>query len=621
MIKKLLKYSQIFLLIAGSALLPKLANASTVVGTDGAVAINVDWEAKKRSSWFIEYQRYGTQLIENAIQVEDDKAIRTGILCLDWGFAKQGSDGSFPGTGDPFHSTSLFVESAARAVYLLKNYSPSTYTKDSTYYNGKISTYTSKLKLAGKWFMDPAVYVPGKKNDSPYTHRRYILASLLGQIGQLVSDSGMVTAAAAYATEGISLQMHSGTEQITYPNGNVVTVDMNGVDPELGGFDVNYQDAGLLFAQRYLPYCKDSTLASNLKQTLALGMNWLINRTDNAGNIDITGSTRVGIEKNPDGTVKLLNTTEVEQCFNAAAVNLNDTRYKVAYIRMTQGLGTGFSPAIAASGAAGSNIPWENGTASSWSLSQQKAGADWISNGIALENDPMIQEGLLIFNWGFSKQLSDGSFGTTTSSFLATAQFMEAVARSCQMLNNYHPVLDTASEGIYNSTVSTYLTHLASAASWITRSDISTNGIRTSAPYTSRFYAVAAALAETGSLLNKSSLRTAADKYITIALPMQFTSGINPENGVSDVNTQALGLRYAERYFSSATNSALKTTLSVMLTKGLTWENQWVDASGNIKGTSSPDRVWLSDCFNLSYNIIGVKSYLIVVNRLNNSNN
>jgi len=159
---------------------PAFASGGPTIGSDGAIDGNLKWEQGNASTWYIELQRYGLTLIQDGIEKEHDTDIRQGILILDWGFAHQGSDGSFTGTGDAFHSTSIFVEAAAQATALLKTYKPVTYSYNASYYSGKVSSYTSKLKAAAYWLIRPDVASTGQSYDQPYTHRRYLLAAALG---------------------------------------------------------------------------------------------------------------------------------------------------------------------------------------------------------------------------------------------------------------------------------------------------------------------------------------------------------------------------------------------------------------------------------------------------------
>src|SRR3954468_21434981 len=80
------------------------------VAPSGAISVNAQWENKEVTEWFIEQQRGGADLVQAGVLAHKDALIKQGIAAINWGFAHQGPQGDFPGTGDPLHSTSFFVE-------------------------------------------------------------------------------------------------------------------------------------------------------------------------------------------------------------------------------------------------------------------------------------------------------------------------------------------------------------------------------------------------------------------------------------------------------------------------------------------------------------------------------
>src|SRR3984957_1342691 len=86
---------------------------------NGAISrVNIQWEQAHSGNWYIEEQRYGADAICAGIAQSDPAAIDRGLKGLRWGFERQQPDGSFD-CPDAFHSTSFFVEAAARACLLL----------------------------------------------------------------------------------------------------------------------------------------------------------------------------------------------------------------------------------------------------------------------------------------------------------------------------------------------------------------------------------------------------------------------------------------------------------------------------------------------------------------------
>ena len=104
----------------------------TGIRSDGAIGASGRWEEGKTDKWYIETQRYGGDLVQAGVGLDDKNLINQGLKVMDWGFSKQASrTAPFPGTGDPFHSASLFIEASARALLLLKQYDAQGYSSGS----------------------------------------------------------------------------------------------------------------------------------------------------------------------------------------------------------------------------------------------------------------------------------------------------------------------------------------------------------------------------------------------------------------------------------------------------------------------------------------------------------
>jgi hypothetical protein len=273
------------------------------IAASGAVGANAEWERGSAGKFFIEQQRYGAELVQAGIVRKDQGLIDQGWKLLKWGFARQASDGSFPGTGDPFHSTSLFVEAASRALLLHKQ----------SGWDGSdklLATYTPKAAAAARWLMRPEVAAKGRKNNQPYTHRRWILAAALGQTAALSEDPQMARAAAEYARDGLSLQSRQG------------------VNPEKGGADVSYQAVGILMAERYYTVSADNELRRQVKDMIVLGLRWELTNVDSRGHVLAEGSTRTGVEKGREGTVKSVDYKTIAQALTFGTAITDDAKYQ-----------------------------------------------------------------------------------------------------------------------------------------------------------------------------------------------------------------------------------------------------------------------------------------------------
>jgi len=273
---------------------------------DGAYGANVSFEQGETDKWYIEEQRYAVDQVEAGIDTGRPQEVFDAFKVFAWGFAKQGPDGSFQGTSDPFHSTSFFLEAAARALLLLQE------THDPQYQT-LIDTYTPKVHAAAIWMTGPKVSRVGQARNKRFTHRRYAVAAALALSGEISSDQSLAKAALPYIQDGLSLQSPEG------------------YNPEKGGYDVNYNAAGLVYAEHYyttLNYGHDALLMKRLQQMLIASLNWEETKVLDSGDIDTTGSLRVGHEKNRIGRVKTTAYGPIARAFLFGAEITGDPSYR-----------------------------------------------------------------------------------------------------------------------------------------------------------------------------------------------------------------------------------------------------------------------------------------------------
>ncbi len=247
----------------------------------GAWGANAKWEQGTASEWHIELQHYGEDLIIGGLLHADTEAIEAGLRAFDWGFAQQAADGSFAGTADAFHSTSLFIEAVANASLVLRQ-SPL-----AAQYQSKLDAYSEKLYRATQWMTDASVWAKGIKNNSPYTHRYYLVANALAMTSILVGgDSKLMSLARDQIQAGLAAQWS------------------NGVNPELGGYDSSYQTLGISFATRWLIYFPEDNLTPAVKEMISKGLAWAETMILSNGEIDTEGCVRTGVETGPSSTIK-----------------------------------------------------------------------------------------------------------------------------------------------------------------------------------------------------------------------------------------------------------------------------------------------------------------------------
>ena len=297
-----------------AALYESPSRMASGIAADGAVGVNADWEEGGSPSWFIEEQRYGADFVQAGLVTGNTALVGRGWQILEWGFAREAPNGSFPGTGDAFHSTSMFVEAGARALLLeVQSGSPEAAQL--------VAQYLPKVDASARWLMTPSVAAKGDANDAPYSHRLWLLAAALGETAALTNDPATMSAAEGYARRGLSAQ----------------TAD--GMDPEDGGGDASYQAYGILLAEHFATVCPDPDLRAEVGSIIVHGLNWEEQWIDPAGHVSIAGSTRTGVEDSRAGTVKTIDYKTIVQAFSVATTVTGDPSYRSVASAVASGRG------------------------------------------------------------------------------------------------------------------------------------------------------------------------------------------------------------------------------------------------------------------------------------------
>jgi hypothetical protein len=254
--------------------------------------VNMQWDGSHTGKWYIEEQRSGVDAICGGIAQQDSAAIERGLKILRWGFEQQQPDGSF-NCPDAFHSTSFFVEAAAHACLLL---GASSFAER---YAEEVNWMKPRVLQAALWMAEPAVELPGRKHNLPYTHRRYLVAAAFGEAGTLCGNKFLVDKSKDYIRDGISLE------------------DPSGFNPEKGGYDCSYHAVGLVFAERYYDLVADPETKEQLFHMLQKANAWLRSRVLPDGTIDATGNTRTGMgqELNRGGEPKKVSYSQIYRAF------------------------------------------------------------------------------------------------------------------------------------------------------------------------------------------------------------------------------------------------------------------------------------------------------------------
>lgn len=235
------------------------------------------------------------------------------------------------------------------------------------------------------------------------------------------------------------------------------------------------------------------------------------------------------------------------------------------------------------SGAYGANALFEQQRAPRWFIEEQRRGADAVEAGV-LDNDPAsVDEAFKVFAWGFSRQGADGGFDGTGDAFHSTSFFVEAVARSLI-------VLKETEDPRYRRWSEAFLPGLHRAAVWLTKPEVARKGKESNRPYVHRRWLVAAALGLVAELTEDRDLAREANRSAEDGLALQAPDGHNPEKGGYDVSYNAVGLVFAEHYFTTLrcdVDRDLKMQVRRMLERSLRWQGQKVEASGEVDAAGS----------------------------------
>ncbi|MFD2255326.1 hypothetical protein ACFSSA_01440 [Luteolibacter algae] len=251
---------------------------SLPVSENGALSVNKDWEAGIEDQFFIEQQRYGADVIETGIILDDEELIAEGIKMIEWGFARQASDGSFPGTGDAVHSASLFLEAASRAGLALRRHQPQMY-------RNTIREWRRKCQLCAHWFVI-ADDAGSSSNLLPFGHRYFLRAAALQQTAWFSRDLTLEALADEYIVAGLAAQQADGC-----------FVERNEFDP-------SYQMVGMAFASRYLATSRNENLRTQLSQAMWIGVSRFLADVSPTGMIYISPTSRTASELSRSGNPK-----------------------------------------------------------------------------------------------------------------------------------------------------------------------------------------------------------------------------------------------------------------------------------------------------------------------------
>jgi hypothetical protein len=255
------------------------------IGANGAVGENSEIAPEVN----VESQRWGADLVQAALAMHNDPG--EGIKVILYGLNCEQEDGSF-GAENDFQHISFFLEAAARTLILLKQ-------SGDKKYASLVAESTMALERAARHFIMSGDMKKQQDKGKTFTHRYYLLAAALGEIATLTQDKELSQKAEECAEQGLECQLPDGT------------------NPEKGGFDVNYNAASGLFAERYYLICTNPKVRSKLKEMIRKTLEREAQAVMPNGDLSIADSTRTGrdLKHDQSGHKKGLDHKSIIQAF------------------------------------------------------------------------------------------------------------------------------------------------------------------------------------------------------------------------------------------------------------------------------------------------------------------
>ena len=276
------------------------------VENSGAMGVNRGWEAaaRKNGNWFIEEQRFADTVIGAGVNRNRDDLINAGMLALEWGFAQQSGDGSFP-CADNYLGASYFVAATAHSIWLLET------TGYARNYAQRIEKIRPKLVRAALWLADANRVKSASTQHDKYSSRYMLTGYALGVTARVMSNPALALAGEDIVRTGLS-KLHA-----------------SGYFPEAGGFDVSFQAEALVYLLRYYDHAATADMRRDIEPPIRLALSWLQSRVATNGVVQATGNTRSGSAKERDrtGQFRRVSAVAVSRAFGLAGAVLGDNKY------------------------------------------------------------------------------------------------------------------------------------------------------------------------------------------------------------------------------------------------------------------------------------------------------
>jgi hypothetical protein len=306
--------------------LDQVGSPPLTVDASGALGANLLWQHGKLPTWYIEQQDLVYPTLLRGLRDLSAADLTAGVRAFDWGFRRQARDGSFPGSGNEFHSTSYFVAAVAH-VCLFERAALAAGVAVPAWAQARIRAYVRKIHAAARWMARPAVWREGLALNRPFGHRRFLVGAAMGLTAALTHDRLLERRADEVIAGGLRIQRP------------------NGVIPERGGHDSGYQPVGMIYAEDWLSYNRHDPLAARVARAIRRGLAWERSRVLPNGRVSTAGNTRTGgQERTWDGSLKTVSYLQVGRPLVWWGAATGDTAsLRVAYRLLSYSLAHGLS--------------------------------------------------------------------------------------------------------------------------------------------------------------------------------------------------------------------------------------------------------------------------------------
>ena len=276
------------------------------VERSGAMGVNRGWEASaSKGDWYIEEQRFADTVIGAGVNRNRDDLIDAGMRAIEWGFARQTADGSFP-CKDNFLSASYFVAATAHALWLLET------TGQGQPFAARIQSLRPRLQHAASWLALARNTAAITTKLDAYGSRYFVTGYALAATARLTGDAALASAGEDTIRRGIGRQHSSGYFF------------------ELGGFDASFQAEALVYLLRYFDHAATADMRRSLEGPIRLALDWLATRVSPRGIVQTAGNTRSGAgqERDRTGQPRRISGVAVSRAFGLGSSVLSASKFE-----------------------------------------------------------------------------------------------------------------------------------------------------------------------------------------------------------------------------------------------------------------------------------------------------